>query len=36
VITRTYATELPRLPTGKLCKRKVRDQYWGEGENKIV
>jgi long-chain acyl-CoA synthetase len=23
-----FVTELPRLPTGKLLKRKLRDQYW--------
>jgi long-chain acyl-CoA synthetase len=27
---------LPRLPTGKLYKRVLRDRYWGEGQNKIV
>ncbi len=31
-----FEEELPRLPTGKLYKRKLRDRYWGEGENKIV
>jgi fatty-acyl-CoA synthase/long-chain acyl-CoA synthetase len=24
-----FVEELPRLPTGKLLKRKLRDQYWG-------
>ena len=31
-----YRDELPRLPTGKLYKRQLRDMYWGEGQNKIV
>ncbi|MEM7287644.1 MAG: acyl-CoA synthetase, partial [Actinomycetota bacterium] len=31
-----YEDELPRLPTGKLYKRLLRDRYWGEGQNKIV
>ena len=31
-----YEDELPRLPTGKLYKRLLRDRYWGEGANKIV
>ncbi len=31
-----YEDELPRLPTGKLYKRQLRDRYWGEGANKIV
>ena len=31
-----YRDELPRLPTGKLYKRKLRDEYWGEGQQKIV
>ena len=31
-----YEPELPRLPTGKLYKRVLRDRYWGEGQNKIV
>ena len=31
-----YEAELPRLPTGKLYKRVLRDRYWGEGQNKIV
>lgn len=28
--------ELPRLPTGKLYKRLLRDRYWGGGGSKIV
>jgi len=31
-----YRDELPRLPTGKLYKRKLRDEFWGEGQNKIL
>ena len=31
-----YEAELPRLPTGKLYKRLLRDRYWGGGTNKIV
>jgi long-chain acyl-CoA synthetase len=31
-----FEPELPRLPTGKLYKRQLRDRYWGEGTNKIV
>ncbi len=31
-----FAGELPRLPTGKLYKRLLRDQYWGEGKSRIV
>jgi long-chain acyl-CoA synthetase len=31
-----YEDELPRLPTGKLYKRLLRDRYWGEGDNRIV
>ena len=27
-----YEDELPRLPTGKLYKRILRDRYWGEGQ----
>jgi long-chain acyl-CoA synthetase len=30
-----YIDELPRLPTGKLYKRALRDKYWGEGTVKI-
>jgi fatty-acyl-CoA synthase len=28
--------ELPRLPTGKLYKRLLRDPYWGKSDSKIV
>lgn len=31
-----FITEMPRLPTGKLYKRILKDQYWGKGESKIV
>ena len=30
-----FEAELPRLPTGKLYKRLLRDKYWGEGVRKI-
>jgi len=31
-----FDPELPRLPTGKLYKRLLRDRYWGSGASKIV
>jgi long-chain acyl-CoA synthetase len=31
-----FTTELPRLPTGKLYKRLLRDRYWGEHASRIV
>ncbi len=31
-----YEKTLPRLPTGKLYKRLLRDRYWGKGRSKIV
>jgi acyl-CoA synthetase (AMP-forming)/AMP-acid ligase II len=31
-----FTPELPRLPTGKLYKRLLRDRYWGEHETRIV
>jgi acyl-CoA synthetase (AMP-forming)/AMP-acid ligase II len=31
-----YEAELPRLPTGKLYKRLLRDRYWGGKESRIV
>jgi len=31
-----FEDELPRLPTGKLYKRLLRDRYWGEHQSRIV
>lgn len=31
-----FEAELPRLPTGKLYKRTLRDRYWGEGSSRIL
>lgn len=31
-----FEAELPRLPTGKLYKRLLRDRYWGKADSKIV
>ena len=31
-----FAAELPRLPTGKLYKRLLRDRYWGGRKSRIV
>ncbi|WP_420450668.1 AMP-binding protein [Ilumatobacter sp.] len=31
-----FSAELPRLPTGKLYKKQLRDEYWGEGASRIV
>ncbi len=31
-----YEEELPRLPTGKLYKRLLRDRYWGNKDSRIV
>ena len=31
-----YVDELPRLPTGKLYKRLLRDRYWGNTTSRIV
>lgn len=31
-----FEAELPRLPTGKLYKRLLRDRYWGKHETRIV
>ena len=31
-----FEEQLPRLPTGKLYKRLLRDRYWGDKKNKIV
>jgi long-chain acyl-CoA synthetase len=31
-----FQDELPRLPTGKLYKRLLRDRYWGNRTTRIV
>ncbi|WP_419552778.1 acyl-CoA synthetase [Candidatus Poriferisodalis sp.] len=31
-----FRDELPRLPTGKLYKRVLRDEYWGDRSSRIV
>ena len=31
-----FKEELPRHPTGKLYKRLLRDEYWGDRESRIV
>ncbi len=31
-----FEEELPRLPTGKLYKRQLRDRYWADHKNKIL
>jgi long-chain acyl-CoA synthetase len=31
-----FEDELPRLPTGKLYKRLLRDRYWGDRTSRIV
>ena len=31
-----FIDELPRLPTGKLYKRILRDKYWGKTDSRIV
>ncbi|MED5446160.1 MAG: acyl-CoA synthetase, partial [Actinomycetota bacterium] len=31
-----FRDELPRHPTGKLYKRLLRDEYWGDNESRIV
>ncbi|HUC37911.1 MAG TPA: AMP-binding protein [Acidimicrobiales bacterium] len=31
-----FVDQLPRLPTGKLYKRLLRDRYWGERSTRIV
>ena len=31
-----YVAELPRLPTGKLYKKALRDEYWGDGASRII
>jgi long-chain acyl-CoA synthetase len=31
-----FEAELPRLPTGKLYKRLLRDRYWGDRTSRIL
>lgn len=31
-----FEDELPRLPTGKLYKRLLRDRYWAAGDSRLV
>ncbi|MFT3800098.1 MAG: AMP-binding protein [Burkholderiaceae bacterium] len=31
-----FTDELPRLPTGKLYKKALRDRYWGDKRSRIV
>jgi len=31
-----FEAELPRLPTGKLYKRILKDRYWGKHDSRIV
>lgn len=31
-----FVAELPRLPTGKLYKRLLKDEYWGKSGSRIV
>ncbi len=31
-----FTDALPRLPTGKLYKRPLRDRYWGDKKSRIV
>jgi long-chain acyl-CoA synthetase len=31
-----FEEALPRLPTGKLYKRLLRDRYWGNKDSRIV
>ena len=31
-----YVAELPRLPTGKLYKKALRDLYWGDGSSRLI
>ncbi|MGE0624516.1 MAG: AMP-binding protein [Pseudomonadales bacterium] len=31
-----FMDELPRLPTGKLYKRIIKDRYWGKTDSRIV
>jgi long-chain acyl-CoA synthetase len=31
-----FEDELPRLPSGKLYKRVLRDRYWGDKTSRIL
>ena len=31
-----FVEEMPRLPTGKLYKRLLRDRYWGKHDSRII
>ena len=31
-----YIDQIPRLPTGKLYKRLLRDKYWGKDSSNII
>jgi len=31
-----FVAELPRLPTGKLYKRELRDRYWKHHRSRVV
>jgi long-chain acyl-CoA synthetase len=31
-----FEAELPRLPTGKLYKKTLRDRYWGDPTSRIL
>ena len=31
-----FVDELPRLPTGKLYKRALRDRYWSDRKSRIL
>jgi long-chain acyl-CoA synthetase len=31
-----FEAQLPRLPTGKLYKKELRDRYWGDKKSRIV
>jgi long-chain acyl-CoA synthetase len=31
-----FDPKLPRLPTGKLYKRELKDRYWGDQKSRII
>ena len=31
-----FDSKLPRLPTGKLYKRELKDRYWGDKKSRII